>query len=333
MRLLVAGLQKVAGQSSISIIDEAEFGLEPYRIIRLLDSLGAKTNDASQQVFLTTHSPVVLRELASIQLHTVRTKRITKPAVVDNDEVVQPETVQNSNLVFPLGDSEDAQKTLRACAEAFLAPNVIVCEGKTEIGLIRGLDLWRQSRGYKSILANGCYWADGGGSSMMSRAKIFVRMGYRTALFMDSDIRYEGSVYADLGSLGIDVIRWQDGLSTEAAIFSSVGAAQIPNLLSIASEWRSEDSIDGKIVHESKGAYNLRQCRDNFSDDMRLLLGLCAGKGKWFKDIEPAERVLKEVIAPNWQDTDTNFTQPLTSLWQWISKSSTFQPENAAKNG
>lgn len=30
MRLLVAGLQKIAGHSSISIIDEAEFGLEPY---------------------------------------------------------------------------------------------------------------------------------------------------------------------------------------------------------------------------------------------------------------------------------------------------------------
>ncbi len=84
MRLLVAGLQKAAGQSSISIIDEAEFGLEPYRIIRLLDSLGAKSNDTSQQVFMTTHSPVVLRELSSVQLHAVRTTRTTTPAVINN---------------------------------------------------------------------------------------------------------------------------------------------------------------------------------------------------------------------------------------------------------
>ena len=78
MRLLVAGLQKIAGQSSISIIDETEFGLEPYRIIRLLDSLGAKSNDVSQQVFMTTHSPVVLRELSAVQLHTVRTALLHK---------------------------------------------------------------------------------------------------------------------------------------------------------------------------------------------------------------------------------------------------------------
>ncbi|WP_377513307.1 AAA family ATPase [Octadecabacter sp. R77987] len=329
MRLLVAGLQKVAGQSSISIIDEAEFGLEPYRIIRLLNSLGAKSNDNSQQVFLTTHSPVVLRELSSVQLHAVRATRITNPALINNGEVVQPETKTTSNLVFPLGGSEDAQKTLRACAEAFLAPNVIVCEGKTEIGVVRGLDLWRQSQGLKSILANGCYWADGGGSSMMDRAKIFARMGYRAALFMDSDVAHDGAVYADLAAQGITVFRWQDGYSTEAAIFSSVSAAQIPDLLSVACEWRSEDSIDGKIRRVSDGQYNLQLCRDNFTDEMRPMLGQCAGDGKWFKDIEPAERVLKEVIAPTWQGTGAIFTSPLASLWQWINTSSTAQPENA----
>ena len=329
MRLLVAGLQKVAGQSSISIIDEAEFGLEPYRIIRLLDSLGAKSNDASQQVFLTTHSPVVLRELSSIELHAVRATRTTTPAVVNNGELIQPATKTTSNAVFPLGESEDAQKTLRACADAFLAPSVIVCEGKTEIGVIRGLDLWRQSLDQRSLLANGCHWADGGGSTMMERAKIFARMGYRTALFMDSDVAYDAARYTELAAHGISVFRWQDGYSTEAAIFASVPAAQIPGLLSIACAWRSEDSIDGKIRHASNGQYNLQQCRDHFVDVMRPVLGQCAGDGKWFKDIEPAERALREVIAPAWQNTDAIFAAPLNSLWQWISTSPTAQPANS----
>ena len=328
MRLLVAGLQKVAGQSSVSIIDEAEFGLEPYRIIRLLDSLGAKSNDASQQVFLTTHSPVVLRELSSVQLHAVRTTRVTTPAVVNNGELIQPATKSTSNAVFPLGRSEDAQKTLRACAEAFLAPNVIVCEGKTEIGLIRGLDLWGQNQGQRSVLAKGCHWADGGGSTMMERARIFARMGYRTALFMDSDVAYDAATYAELETRGIKVFRWQDGYSTEAAIFASVPAAQIQGLLSIACEWRSEDSIDGKIRHVSAGLYDLQQCRDHFVDAMRPVLGQCAGDGKWFKDIEPAERALREAVAPAWQNTAAIFTAPLNALWQWISTSPTAQPTN-----
>lgn len=329
MRLLVAGLQKVAGQSSISIIDEAEFGLEPYRIIRLLDSLGAKSNDASQQVFLTTHSPVVLRELSSIQLHAVRATRTTTPAVVNNGELIQPATKTTSNAVFPLGESEDAQKTLRACADAFLAPSVIVCEGKTEIGVIRGLDLWWQSLDQRSLLANGCHWADGGGSTMMKRAKIFARMGYRTALFMDSDVDYAAETYAELVDHDISVFRWKDGYSTEDAIFASVPAAQIPELLSIACAWKSEVSIDSNIRDASNGEYNLHKCRDQFVDVMRPVLGQCADDKKWFKDIEPAERALREVIAPAWQNTDAIFTAHLNSLWQWISTSPTAQPANS----
>jgi hypothetical protein len=323
MRLLVAGLQKAVGQSNISIIDEAEFGLEPYRIIRLLDSLGAKSNDNSQQVFMTTHSPVVLRELASIQLHTVRTTRLATPAAFDGEQRTTEET---SNVVLPLGGTEDAQKTLRACAEAFLAPSVIVCEGKTEIGVVRGLDLWRQSQGFRSILAHGCHWADGSGSSMMERAKIFARLGHRTALFMDSDVVFDESKYADLSAHGISVFRWQDGYSTEAAIFASAPATDIPKLLSIACEWRSEDSIDGKIRSASNGQFSLQQCRDQFVDVMRPMLGSCAGDGKWFKDIEPAERVLREAIAPAWRYTGEILTEPLNSLWQWITTSPTAQP-------
>lgn len=42
-RLLIAGLQRMAVQtSSVILIDELEYGLEPHRIMRLLGSLGAK---------------------------------------------------------------------------------------------------------------------------------------------------------------------------------------------------------------------------------------------------------------------------------------------------
>ncbi len=333
MRLLVAGLQASVGQSSISIIDEVEFGLEPYRIIRLLDALGAKNNDQTQQVFMTTHSPIVLRELSSVQLWAVRYRRSVTPAVVVDGVVQQPEQALTENRLFPLGSTEDAQKALRICPEAFLAPNVIVCEGKTEIGLLRGRDLWLQSQSQRSILAHGCLWADGGGSSMIERAKIFARMGYRTALFMDSDVTYGADTYADLSALGVTVFRWQDGYSTEAALFASIPAAQVANLLNIACEWRSENSIDGKIRHVSGGQHSLQSCRDNFHEDMRPMLGQCAGGGSWFKDIEPAERVLREVVAPVWQNTDPLFTGTLNALWAWILASHTVQVINNNDGG
>ena len=54
------------------LIDELEHGLEPHRIVRLLGSLGAKGESPPLQVFMTTHSPVALRELAGSQLFVVR---------------------------------------------------------------------------------------------------------------------------------------------------------------------------------------------------------------------------------------------------------------------
>ncbi|NQZ14778.1 MAG: AAA family ATPase [Alphaproteobacteria bacterium] len=331
MRLLVAGLQKSVGQSSISIIDELEFGLEPYRIVRLLDALGAKRNDDTQQVFLTTHSPVVLRELSSVQLHRVKTERIVTPAVMEGGVEQTPEIRSTVNHVYSLGDSEEAQATLRACAEAFLAPSVIVCEGKTEIGVLRGLDLFNQDQGKRSILAKGCHWANGGGSSMVERAKAFSRMSYRTALFMDSDVAYQPEVYTDLQTNGVSVFRWQDGLSTEEALFLSAPSAQIPQLLDIACDWKSNDSIDANIQNASDQRYNLEDCRNSFTEDMRTILGSCAKENNWYKDIDPAERVLREIIATNWTQTGTQFVQPLNELWGWIEADQ--QANQAPANG
>lgn len=72
-RLLVAGLQrKAAAKSTIILMDEIEHGLEPHRIIRLLHSLGTKETPPPLQAFITTHSPVVLRELSGDSLFVVR---------------------------------------------------------------------------------------------------------------------------------------------------------------------------------------------------------------------------------------------------------------------
>lgn len=79
-RLLIAGLQrKAAAQATMILIDELEHGLEPHRIIRLLGSLGAKETHSPLQVFMTTHSPVVLRELSGDQLFVARPTRRLSP--------------------------------------------------------------------------------------------------------------------------------------------------------------------------------------------------------------------------------------------------------------
>jgi hypothetical protein len=318
-RLLVAGLQKEVGNSSIFVVDEIEFGLEPYRIVRLLDSLGAKQNDQSQQVFLTTHSPVVLRELQAAQLFRVRSQVELHPVAAAMGALPQPPRKIVRTDIFHLGNTDEAQKTLRACAEAFLAPKVVVCEGKTEIGILRGKDLYEQDQNRASILARGCHWADGGGGTMVQRAKIFARMGYQTALFMDSDVPQPPEMFADLAQCGVQVFRWGEGLSTETAIFSAVPDAQVPALLEIACDWRTEDSVNAGIQNQSDNRCNLDMCRNNFADAMRPILGAAAGRGKWFKDIEPAEEAFRYVLSPNWQHVGGQLSGPVNLLWNWIS--------------
>jgi putative ATP-dependent endonuclease of OLD family len=137
-RLLIAGLQrKASAQSGIVLVDELEYGLEPHRIIRLLSSLGAKEKSAPLQVFMTTHSPIALRELTGTQLF------LTRSTGEDHD-------------VRAVGTEDDIQSTIRLYPDAFLARNVIVCEGASEVGLIRGLDQYRTANGHAAITALAC---------------------------------------------------------------------------------------------------------------------------------------------------------------------------------
>ena len=120
-RLLVAGLQREAADSaSIALVDEVEYGLEPHRLARLLDSLGAKEDAPTLQVFMTSHSPVALRELTADQVFIVRSRR-------------------GRHGVQRVGSVDGIQGMLRKDAEAFLANSVLVCEGASEVGFGRGL--------------------------------------------------------------------------------------------------------------------------------------------------------------------------------------------------
>ncbi|HWU54801.1 MAG TPA: AAA family ATPase, partial [Rhizomicrobium sp.] len=92
-RLLVAGLQRKAEtQASILLIDELEHGLEPHRIVRLLHSIGAKNIPPPMQAFVTTHSPVVLRELSGKQIAVLRGGSVKHEAIAAGDD----DTVQST---------------------------------------------------------------------------------------------------------------------------------------------------------------------------------------------------------------------------------------------
>lgn len=107
-RLLVAGLQrKAAEKSTIILVDELEHGLEPHRIIRFLGALGAKEAEPPLQAFITTHSPVALRELSGRQLFVMR-------------------QANAKHEIRSIGERDDIQGTIRVFPEAFLASSVLL---------------------------------------------------------------------------------------------------------------------------------------------------------------------------------------------------------------
>lgn len=306
-RLLVAALQLEAGRSgAIAMIDEIEHGLEPHRIMRLLHTLGAKESAIGSQVFITTHSPVVVRELSASQIAVVR----------------RSHAADYSHNVKSLEGNDQEQKTLRACAEAFLSKVVIVCEGETEVGLLRGIDLHRQRSGSLSLTARGVSFALGSGDSTFGRALTFAELGYATAILRDDDKPVPPELVAATDRLGVEVINWGNGYSTEDCLFQTLPDKCIDALLTIAIELNKEDAVRDHISNCSKGALALNVCSAPYSDMARKVLGEAARRYKWFKSISAAEIVGELVVGTHLDDDGTSMCGAINRLIAWAEATS-----------
>ena len=300
-RLLVAGLQALAGNTSpFTLVDELEHGLEPFRIIRLLHELGAKDEAPPRQVFLTTHSAVVVRELSAQQLwHVGR-----GPA----DE---------RTVLRPLARDVAAQGTLRACAEAYLAPSVLVCEGATEVGLIRGLDLYWTAQGDRPMGSCGVAVADGAGSNMLQRALAFANAGYRTALWHDSDKELDAAELQQLQNAGVARFFWDEPNSTEMQMFGSIHDDGVLPLVELARDWNGTGSVNDQIEARRPG-FDVDMDLLGYSPDERAALGIAATKGKWFKTVSYAEMMGRDVVGPKLAASNGRLVETIAALRAWI---------------
>lgn len=304
-RLLIAGLQKEAATgSAIVLVDEVEHGLEPHRIIQFLNALGAKDPEPSLQVFMTSHSPVVVRELGLMPLTIARR----------GDE--GPDLKR-------AGEHPELQGTARLFPEAFLAKSVLVCEGATEVGFVRGIDQWCDENGKSSLHATGTCLVDGGGGGdkMLSRAQAFCTLGYRSALFRDDDKRPDEVKEADFVLDGGRVFTWREGKKIEVEIFDSIPPDAVRPLLDIALEDREERSINDQLKTVSHNEVTLATvlaevAESELSQASRRALGEASGKG-WFKNISTMERVARDVIAPRATTLDKDFRASINTIRKW----------------
>lgn len=310
-RLLIAGLQrKAAAQTAVILVDETEHGLEPRRIIRFITSLGAKEDEPPLQVFMTTHSPVVLRELSGNQLFVVRRQ----------DE---------SHDIKNIGADDDIQSTIRLYPDAFLAPSVLVCEGASEVGFVRGIDLYRVEAGETSITASGVALVDCGGGEAercFKRAAVFQKLGYRTAVLRDSDKTVEREVEEAFTDGDGTLIAWRNGGAIEDELFLSLTDDGINELIDLAVELHGEELIDEHITSASRGKMDLEGIRADaleggYSNAARAVLGKAARfrKAGWFKSVTWMESAARDIIGPDLPDADEEFQAAVEEIFEWAS--------------
>ena len=306
-RLLIAGLQrKAAEQSTIILIDE----LEPHRIIRLLGSLGAKDPDPPLQVFMTTHSPVALRELSGSQLFVIR-------------------QAEGKHQALPVGAADDVQSTMRLYPEAFLAPSIIICEGASEVGLVRGLDQYRVTNGHNAISAQGIALIDSGGGNAdkpFTRAFAFHALGYRVAIVRDDDTRPTTAIESAFITQGGNVVKWRDGCALEDELFLSLSDDYVVKLIDRAIELHGQELVNEHIKTASCNSKDLSVIRSEYETsgitcESREVLGQAARtkRAGWFKSVTWMERVGRDIVAPALADADTSFKGCIDQIFSWVS--------------
>jgi putative ATP-dependent endonuclease of OLD family len=308
-RLLIAGLQrKAADDASIIIVDETEHGLEPHRIIRFLGSLGAKEKSSPLQSFMTTHSPVVLRELSGDQLFVVRKGE------------------EDHNLT-QIGTADDIQSTIRLYPDAFLAQSVLVCEGASEVGCVRGIDLHRVESGQTSIAASGVALVDCGGGDAercFKRAGVFQKLGYRTAILRDSDKEVPEETSEAFTEAGGTIIAWRNGRALEDELFLSLTDDGIDELLDRAIELHGKELVAEHVRTAAGDGTDLAKVRakaktDGYSRKIRAVLGKAARfrKAGWFKSVSWMEAVAHDIVGPDLPDADKEFRAIIKSIFAW----------------
>jgi hypothetical protein len=318
-RLLLAALHREASSAaSCLLVDEVEHGLEPHRVMSLLHSLGSKETEAPLQVFMTTHSAVAVRELSGDQLVIVR-------------------KVDGGQHQMRLVSSENAiQGVARLYPEAFLARTVIVCEGASEVGLLRGIDRYRVSKGKQSAYANATAFVDAGGRSpehILERAQVFAQWGYRTKAFLDADVLIPQEAREAAEAAGVTVCTWGDSLALEEALFRWLPDYGVDELIKLAIELNSEELVGGALEEVSKKKFDLEIALSlvggdaQYEDEDRAFLGKAAklstkdskvgpGRKGWFKSISKMELVGEKVVGPWIKDAELDLKRPIFALFR-----------------
>lgn len=291
-RLLSIAIQmEIAKEGGIILIDEIEQGLEPDRVKHLVNEL--KKSDKGQ-FFITTHSNNVLVELKAEDIFLKR---------------------KESNKL--VGFDTTFQKTLRINPNAFFAKRVIVCEGATEIGIMRSFNQYRKVKEIPSLEIKAISLVDGKGSELSEQTLKFKEAGFDTSLFCDSDCEKVDKEKPSMRELNIEIADCEDNLAFEEQIFKDLNWENVINLLKYAINEGYWDSMCTKLSIKK-----LSELED--TPEIRKLIGESAKDRGWYKTVAHGEE-LGRVWSNSIEEMSKISTPPhlynqYQTLMRWIDK-------------
>ena len=291
----------LAEDGAIFLIDEIETGFEPYRLRKLLDNLKETTNSQS---FFTSHSVIPILELADNGIFIVR----NKGGLITINQL-------DKELV-PIG---------RAIPEVFLSRVIVMCEGKTEWGLLKSVNqYWSNKKRELEFGTSGvepAYHKSFGGSAAPQIAELLKKSGFTTAFFGDSDCDTNPS-HSKLSEIGVEVFIWPDNVCTEQRICLDIPKDGLKEMMSLAGEIKKNDDILSNVkrmLSENGKDIDLSSEKWEVEDEnqIRKILGKVFSKCGSFKDESHSIRLGELLLKYLDEMIDTPTYTTLNRLIEW----------------
>jgi len=309
-RLIALGIQfSCLSAGSCLLIDEFENGLEPHRIRHLIQYLLEKTDDKSKpfgQVIMTSHSPVVIQSLTCQNIKIVRS---------------------NSGITSISNVDTDLQGTLRRIPDSLLGNKVLVCEGKTEMGLCMSFeDYWHKSKSKKSFAYQGVVLVEGEGDNSPRRALHLSELGYQVCLFMDGDKLHElKKILLDVEKSSIKFVHWNDQCSTESRLLNDIPFESIAGLIDLLGRLHNKNDVlnaiisklgnDSKIIGRTMEEWLQNHLPES---EIRNAIGQAANDNGWFKRIDYGEELGGFIQSQFGLMKDTELLKEFAEIETWV---------------
>jgi hypothetical protein len=212
---------------------------------------------------------------------------------------------------------------MRSSADAFLSKKVIVCEGATESGFLRGMDNLWGSKEFLPFSYRGVAVLDANSAGKIkSLAMTFNALHYDVLALADADApnHFSPSDETELKALGVSVVTWSDSLAIEQrAIFDLPWFAVLASI-SLAQDlgFPVHDNVSSKL----NGALDPEMTAWVDSPVLRKAIGDAAKSSSWFKNMTNGERWV-DVISAAFNDQafrTRDLATKLDLVREWIDR-------------